>query len=99
MLLHFEPLVARGLSTDPKIQVGFYGTPEQVLRQQGRIGGKLFLYPYPENSSLAITKSDGDSCRETNRRLLDVCHAQTFLGGKNGVNKCIDQSLRQGGDK
>lgn len=47
-----DPLIARGLSLSQKTQAGFYGTPLQVLRQQGCTLDKWSSYPYLENSSL-----------------------------------------------
>lgn len=41
-----EPLICRGAHLSPEIQVGFYGTPLQVLQQQGHRVDEHFSTPW-----------------------------------------------------
>ena len=50
------PVVGRGISLDPQIQVGWYGTPLQLLNQQGRIAEGLSWGLAPSNSLLCRTE-------------------------------------------
>jgi len=40
-----DPLILHGRHLDPRIQTGIYGTPPQVLRQQGRDAKGQLGYP------------------------------------------------------
>lgn len=67
MYFQCDPIVLRGIPMDRRTQVGFYGTPLQVLNQQGRIGVEFSLGYCRRNFWLRKTKKyDGlgqDHCK------------------------------------
>jgi hypothetical protein len=70
-----EPLVIRGIPRDSQNQVGCYGTPLQVLMQQGRNLGEGFWGHHPNDllpDTLKMAHLNRASCKtETSIRVDD----------------------------
>jgi len=71
-----DPLILRGLSLDQQTQVGFYGTPLQVLHQQGyTVGEQSLRLVHLSNPLRELIRICDGSDRDCRKRPCSVCRS------------------------
>ena len=87
MVIRSDPIVLRGIPLDQQTRVVFYGTPLQVLSQQGRIGVESVLGYYRNSFWLHTTKRCDGSCRDCCKVSSSTLFCCDYLDEESDVNE------------
>lgn len=95
-----DPLVLRGFSLDQQTQIGFCGTPLQVLHQQGYTAEeeplRLVVLSSPLREQTKIRDGLDRDCRRTP---CSVCRADSSQDEGSNEDMTTEGRALQGGDR